>query len=297
MFTSLLLGKTPDDQVRRRVTTAFSMYLMALRPWSFSASLAPVALGNVLSWRETSAFSFTTFILTAIVVVSVHAAGNLVDTLHNKLKDNSAETETFTSKGIVRVGALLYFAACLGLIGIKFSSPAKIEHLAFLFFGGLSGSFLYTGGISPTKHPFGDLIIVVTFGPVAVLFSYVAQCGHFDFKPLVYAIPLALNTEAILHSKNARDLDQDKGEGVETAATMLGHRGSYVFYLFLLFTPYIIFSVLFVKGSFGFVLPLITFRAAFDLEKCFRERNLGTIPSRTAKLNAYLGLMYVLVNV
>lgn len=127
------------------------------------------------------------------------------------------------------------------------------------------------------------------------MFAYVAQCGHLDLKPVLYAIPLALNAEAIIHSENARDMERDKGDGMVTTATILGHQGSYVFYLILLFTPYIIFSVMLVKGSLRFVFPLITLRGAFDLEKCFRQRNMEVMHSRTARLNSYLAVMYILL--
>lgn len=298
MFTEFFKSKDTTDlhSLHQSSMKALGVYVAALRPYSFAASITPVALGCALSWREISSFSFSTFIFTVLVVVSVHAAGNLVRNYHKHLIAKSVGKETaLTSQGIVQVSVLMYFLACLGLVAVKCSSPAKIEHLALLFFGGLSGPFIYTGGISLEYHSLGNLVIVITFGPVAVLFSYVAQCGRFDFGPLLYAVPLALNTEAILHSENARDSESDKGAGVVTAATMLGPGGSYVFYLFLLFTPYIIFSVLLVKGSIGFILPMVTLRAAFKLEKCFRERQLGTVPSRTARLNAYLGVMYVLL--
>ena len=299
MFAGFFRRESSDAtdlaKLRQSFTRAVGVYVIALRPWSFSASLMPVALGSALSWRDTSQFSPVTFFFSAIVVVSVHAAGNLVKNYHDHLKSKSENETGLTLQGIVRVGVLLYFLACVGLLGVKCSSPAKIEHLAFLFFGGLSGSFLYTGGISLQYHSIGDLIIVITFGPIAVLFSYMAQCGHFNFAPMLYAVPLALNTEAVLHSENARDSERDKVDGVVTMATILGPSGSYVFYLFLLFTPYVIFSVLFVKGSLRFILPMVTVRAAFDLEKCFRERKMGTVALRTAKLNVYLGIMYVLL--
>ena len=140
-----------------------------------------------------------------------------------------------------------------------------------------------------------DLFIIVTFGPLAVLFCYVAQCGQFALKPVLYALPLALNAEAIIHSEKVRDMERDKERGAVTTATVLGRHGSYAFYLFLLFTPYIIFTAMLVKGSFGFVFPLITLRGAFDLEKCFRQQNMKEMPSRTARLNCYLAVIYILV--
>lgn len=67
---------------------------------------------------------------------------------------------------------------------------------------------------------------------MTVLFAYISQIGSIGsdesilyqviFKPLLYAIPLALNTEAILHSNNARDLEEDKKSGIVTLAMYLG---------------------------------------------------------------------------
>jgi 1,4-dihydroxy-2-naphthoate octaprenyltransferase len=82
------------------------------------------------------------------------------------------------------------------------------------------------------KSALGDLIIIITFGPITVLFAYLSQIGSIGtnqsyifeviLKPLMYAVPLALNTEAILHSNNARDLAEDKKSGIVTLAIYLG---------------------------------------------------------------------------
>ena len=292
MFGFLNLDANADNLLQRRLKSVLTCYLMALQPWSFSMSLAPVALGNVLSWRDKSQISLPILILSTIVVLSVHAAGNAV----HAYRDRRGKPENQSPNAMVQIGVFLYLLSCSAMLGVVCISPAKIEHLALLFFGGLSASFLYTGGWSAKTHgALRELLIIITFGPIAVLFSFVAQCGHFDLKPVLYALPLALNAEAIIHSANVKDMERDKGDGTVTTATILGHQGSYVFYLFLLFTPYIIFSVMLIKGSLGFVFPLITLRGAFDLEKCFRQRNVETMPSRTARLNSYLAVIYILV--
>ena len=131
-----------SDSLQRRIKSVFTSYLIALQPWSFSVSLAPVALGNVLSWREKSHFSLPIFILSTIVVLSVHAARNAVCAYHDSRR---GKTENQCPKAMGQIGALLYVLACVAMLGVMCSSPAKIEHLALLFFGGLSASFLYTG--------------------------------------------------------------------------------------------------------------------------------------------------------
>ena len=122
----------------------------------------------------------------------------------------------------------------MSFLTLLFFSPAKDEILAFIYFGGLSLSFMYTGGIGFKYLALGDLIIILTFGPITVLFAYVSQIGSVPsdssflseviIKQLLYAIPLALNTEAILHSNNARDHDEDKKSGIVTLAIYLGKK-------------------------------------------------------------------------
>lgn len=175
--------------------------------------------------------------------------------------------------------------------------------MAFIYFGGLSLSFMYTGGIGFKYLALGDLIIIITFGPVTVLFAYIAQIGTLSnentlfelvLRPLLFALPLALNTEAILHSNNVRDLQEDKKSGIITLAIHLGYTKSYILYVVLLFVPYLIFLSMGIIYSVYYFLPLITIFLAFNLEKDFRYRRLSYLPIKTAKLNLIFGLLYVM---
>lgn len=169
-----------------------------------------------------------------------------------------------------------------------------MEHLALVYFGGLSSSFLYTGGIGLKYIALGDLIILIIFGPISVIFAYMSQTGNINWALIYYAIPLALNTEAILHSNNTRDSESDQKVGIITLAILIGRTASHVLYALLLFTPYIIFIVLSFKSSLWFVLPLVTLPQAFKIEKQFRNENtLQGVPRQTAKLNFFFGLLYI----
>ena len=106
-------------------------------------------------------------------------------------------------------------------------------------------------------------------------------------------MPLALNTEAILHSNNARDLNDDKKSGIVTLAIFLGFTGSYILYILLIFVPYLIFLVMALKFSLIYLVPLATIKMAFNLEKDFRYNKLNFLPLKTAKLNLIFGLLYV----
>ncbi|XP_035916531.1 ubiA prenyltransferase domain-containing protein 1 homolog [Anopheles stephensi] len=282
----------------------FKTYLSALRPWSLSASLMPTLLGTTLAVRVHGyeSFGIFTFLCTVLTVVTVHCAGNVVNTYYDFVKgidDRKADDRTLvdhilSQDEVVTLGVLLYGAGCVGFVFLVYLSPAKLEHLALVYFGGLSSSFLYTGGIGLKYIALGDVLILVIFGPISVLFSYMAQTGYIEWATFLYAIPLALNTEAILHSNNTRDAESDKRVGIVTLAILIGRTCSYVLYAVLLFTPYVIFVVLGMKYSVLFLLPMVTFKQAFAIERQFRnESTLQKVPRQTAKLNLFFGLLYV----
>ncbi|CAM1324751.1 UBIAD1 (predicted) [Pycnogonum litorale] len=286
----------------KKLSSRFSAYVSALRPWSFSASLIPVILGAALAYKNFNTFSLIILLVTLFTAVTVHAAGNVVNTYYDYLKgidskksdDRTLVDNILTQDEIVHLGAILYGAGCVGFILLTFLSPARLEHLALVYFGGLSSSFLYTGGIGLKYIGLGDVIILITFGPVTVLFSYMAQCGQLDPITLLYAAPIALNIEAILHSNNTRDVECDKRAGMVTVAILIGRTASHVLYALLLFTPYIMFSVMAIHFSKWLLLPLITLPTAFNLEKQFRQGALLHLPQKTAKLNFYFGLFYII---
>ncbi|CAH0564363.1 unnamed protein product [Brassicogethes aeneus] len=281
-----------------------SSYFLALRPWSLSASLMPTLLGSTIAYKYPGSqdFNYLTLLLTMFTVVSVHGAGNVVNTyfdfvkgIDNRKSDDRILVDHILSKDeVVSLGALLYFAGCIGFILLAILSPAKMEHLALVYFGGLSSSFLYTGGIGFKYIALGDVLILIIFGPISVLFAFMSQTGHVEWSTMYYAIPLALNTEAILHSNNTRDSSADKKVGIVTLAILIGHTASHVLYAFLLFTPYIMFFVASLKYSKWFVLPLVTLPGAFKIEKQFRSKDIQSVPKKTAKLNLFFGVLYVL---
>jgi len=148
-------------------------------------------------------------------------------------------------------------------------------------------------GIGLKYVALGDVVILITFGPLAVMFSHAVQVGYLSVLPLVYAVPLALNTEAILHSNNTRDMDSDRQAGIVTLAILIGPTLSYVLYNLLLFVPYVLFCILATRYTISMALPLLTLPMAFSLEKLFRSRCYAKIPQKTAKLNLFMGLFYV----
>ncbi|XP_052795278.1 ubiA prenyltransferase domain-containing protein 1-like [Mya arenaria] len=286
------------DQLREH----FKRYLVALRPWSFTASFTPVALGSALAYKAVGHFSISIFLLTLITALSVHAAGNIVNTYFDYQRgidtkssdDRTLVDRILTPEDIQWLGMVLYSIGIIGFLCLCVISSAEMEHIALIFFCGLSGSFLYTGGLGLKYMALGDVIIFFTFGPVSVMFSFLTQAGEISAVTLLYAVPLALNIIAILHANNTRDTESDRKAKIVTTAILLGWTGSYVLFIFLLFVPYI----LLVQGglhiSKWMTLPVLTIQEAFNIERQFRSRQLHKLPQRLAKLNFLMGMLYVL---
>ncbi|KAK2144342.1 hypothetical protein LSH36_766g03113 [Paralvinella palmiformis] len=276
-------------------------YVIALRPWSFTASLIPVALGSCLAYKTLARFDVWIFLNSCVIALSVHAAGNLVNTYydykkgvdHKKSDDRVLVDELLTCNDVVTMSGVLYIIGCIGFVLMVLLSPARMEHLALIYFGGLSSSFLYTGGLGLKYIALGDLLILLTFGPVTVLFAYIAQGGPLSWGPILYTVPVALNTEAILHCNNARNMESDKEAGIVTLAILIGKTGSYILFAFLLFVPYIILIFLTTQLSLWFVIPFLTIFYAFRLEKMYREDKMLSLHKTTPKLNLLLGLCYI----
>ena len=307
--------------------------LSALRPWTFTASTTPVILGAVLSFRSEGVFRPDLLLITVGAVLSVNGAGNMVNSYFELIRktrpqpaqpggvgdvqredrgeslrrrqltgegkdgpaiDTSNADEVDPSK-LVNFAAYLYFFGmiCLWML-ITFSS-AKSEFLAGLFFGGLSSSFVYTGGVGLKYYILGDILVMFTFGPLAVLFSFLVQSGTLPLGPLLLALPLAISTEAILHSKHIRDMEADKCANTVSLAVLLGKQGSYFLFTMLLFLPYLIFVIFGTQYSLALGLPVLTMPYAFQLERKLREQGSSRVISvSAAKLNLAMSLLFII---
>lgn len=277
-------------------------YVAALRPWSFTASFTPVALGSTLAFKCTMEFSIISFVIACLTALSIHAAGNLVNTYYDYIRGIDSKTSDdktlvdmiLSPNDVARLGAIFYIFGCIGFLILTITTSARMEHLALVYFGGLSSSFLYTGGFGLKYIALGDILIIFTFGPLTVLFAYLSQCGHLSYVPMLFAIPLALNTEAILHSNNVRDIDSDHEAGIVTLAILLGKTGSYFLFTALLFIPFILFAVMGMHISKWMFLPMICIFEAFNLERQYMKGNLQILPHQIAKLNLLMGILFTL---
>ena len=295
----------------------FKLALRAARPWSFGATVAPVLYGTALAYAAEDAFSAPLLVLTLVTTLGVHAAGNLINTLYDFERgfDSAGSSDTTLVSGQLKPGqvaalarrayavaaaaAAPLLAAAVGLPVatrgvLALASRAPLGHLlGALGLGGLS-AFVYTGGPGLKYRALGDVLISLTFGPLLVGFAYLVQAGVAPgAAPLVASLALAAPIEAILHANNARDVDEDRANGVKTLAGMLGPARSKVLYRGLMAAPFALAAhAAWANGAFA-ALPLLAAPAALKLVGEFDAGDLRALPKRTAKYTMRLGLLLV----
>ena len=171
--------------------------LVAARPWSFTATASPVVLGAALAWRADDTFSPLRLGLALVTTLGVHAAGNLLNTLYdfkNGFDGTSSSDQTLVSGEMApaQVATLVRYAyaiAALAAAPLCVVSSAPPAAMLLMLAAGASSAYVYTGGPGLKYRALGDALISITFGPLLVGFSYLAQAprAHTSTPPPIRA--------------------------------------------------------------------------------------------------------------
>ena len=253
-------------------------WLISLRPWSFPASIGPIALTGALLHRPLSTTTYLTpttvtpipnllclsFVLCFIVVLSLHASANLFNTYYDFINGNDTK-DTADDRGLVdgtvSPNNVFYSAVSSLIVGGSAAIYLTMTCPALLYVVVLPAivlCVLYTANpFSLKKYALGDVTIFLMFGPllmigvsVAVTAAAAAATTTTDLDTvsdlafsirhdvLLYSIPMGLATVGILHANNARDVVADEAAGLNTLAMKFGTKGSYYFHCLLMALTY-----------------------------------------------------------
>lgn len=219
-------------------------WLVAARPWALPASSMPVVFGTSLAWIIGGApLSLPRFLWALVTMMILHTAANMLSDVFDDRRGLDRDV-TPVSGAIVR-GLLTgrrVLRGSLVLFAFGTASGLLLAHLtgtALLIVGALGVAI----GASYTllkACALGDLVVFLNFGLLGALGAWIVQTGSFSWLPVVWTVPMALLVPAILHANNWRDIRADTERRIVTVASLLGDRGSLVYYSLLLFFPFIL---------------------------------------------------------
>jgi 1,4-dihydroxy-2-naphthoate octaprenyltransferase len=225
--------------------SAVRIWLMAARPRTLPAAVAPVLVGTALAATE-GTFHALVFVAAMVGALFIQVGTNLSNDYSDARRGADAEDRLgpvrVTAGGLVPPRQVLiatYVAFGVAVLaGIYLIAVAGWELLAIGVASILAG-VLYTGGPRPYGYEgLGEVFVFLFFGIVAVAGSYFAQVQRVEWEAFALAVPVGLLASAILVVNNVRDLETDRRAGKRTLAVRLGRhrtRGLYAAMVYIAF--------------------------------------------------------------
>jgi len=211
-----------------------------LRPFSFPASVFPSLLGTaaaVAFHRREQGFAFAPFdaLLALVGCVAIHSVSNLLNDYFDWRSgldrlDNSGRMNPLVVGHITRSE----FLAILGVvsavaIGIAvYFLTRNGEAIAWVIAIGALSAWAYTAPpFNLKRRALGELQVILSFGVLMTLGSYLVQSGRFsshesELSVLLLSLPQSLLIAAILHANNHRDRRGDRRAGALTISHIVG---------------------------------------------------------------------------
>jgi 1,4-dihydroxy-2-naphthoate octaprenyltransferase len=218
--------------------------LLALRPFSFTASIVPAVFGGLLAYVLRGRFGVpffhfdaVGFALTIVGCVAVHSASNLVNDFFDYRSgvdqpDNFGAVNVLVRKAMdpihvtIEAAAAFALAALCGVILAVRAGDAKWPLVVLAVFGALSAYFYTAPPFSLKNRGAGDLQVMLSFALLMVFGAFYVQAHALVWAPFADAIPIGLLVVDILHINNLRDLPADRAAGITTLAIVLDERGA-----------------------------------------------------------------------
>lgn len=212
----------------KRVSPALA-WLLAIRPRTLSASVAPVAVGAALACYlgQFQALPALAALAGALLIqIGTNLANDVLDfrkgaDTPDRLGPTRVVAAGLLSARAVSWGAALSFGAATG-VGLYLVArggwPILVIGLASLACG-----YLYTGGPHPLAYRgLGDLFVMLFFGVVAVSGTVYVQALAWSLRAALLGVAVGALSVAILTVNNLRDVDTDAAAGKRTLVVRLG---------------------------------------------------------------------------
>jgi len=204
-------------------------WLLAARPKTLPAAIAPVLMGSALAYADSGwhAPSALVALLAAVCIqIGTNLANDYADFQRGSDTEDRLGPTRVTQAGLMAPGtvkrATVFVFGLAFVLGIylvfRGGWPIVIIGLASILFG-----YLYTAGPFPLAYNgTADLFVLLFFGPVAVGGTYYVQTLTITSPVIIAGLSPGLFSVAILTINNLRDIDSDRRANKKTLAVRFG---------------------------------------------------------------------------
>lgn len=265
-------------------------WLLAARPKTLTAALAPVLVGTAVAARFTE-LELAPALAVALGAILLQIASNFANDVFDFEKGADTEARLGPVRAVqaglltatqMKVGLGVVIVAALG-IGAFLTAVAG-PAIVLIGLASIICAIAYTGGPYPLGyHGLGDVFVFLFFGPVAVCGTTFVHLGSVPELAAIASIPLGLLSTNILVVNNLRDHLTDRAAGKKTLVVRFGPGFARWHYLLNLLVAYAVGIWPTVRGQVGVwgLLPLATLVPAASVWR-------GVAREEGAALNARL---------
>jgi 1,4-dihydroxy-2-naphthoate octaprenyltransferase len=266
------------------IPSGVRIWLMAARPRTLSAAVAPVLVGTALAGYF-HVFHPLRFIAALLGAIFIQVGTNLSNDYSDARRGADAEDRLgpvrVTAGGLVPpkqvlIATYLSFGVAV-LAGVYLVAVAGWQ-LLLVGAASILAGVLYTGGPKPYGYEgLGELFVFLFFGIVAVAGSFFVQVTHLDWEAFALAIPVGLLAAGILMVNNARDIDTDRRAGKRTLAVRLGRGQARTLFAGTVYLAFILTPITWLFGPTKpwVLLPWLTLSIAAQVVRTVRNRTDG----------------------
>ena len=300
----------PGERASRRwpPPSRVAAWVEIARPFSFTASIVPVAAGAALAAAH-GLFSWILFAAALVASVLLQIGTNVTNEIYDVRKGIDTIVSPRASHAIVK--GKVREAEAFSMVAASFAAAMAIGvwliavrgwTVALLGLVGLLAGFGYTGPPFAYKYrALGVPLVFVLMGPLMVVGSYYVVSGSFSWDAVALSIPVGLLVAAILHGNEWRDISEDARAGIETLSTRFGRRAAHMAYLALIVGAYVTLGLSVIAGTVPewtlltvLSLPLLVrVIGSSEVGASGQQRAIAMIDLQTAQLHAVFGALLV----
>jgi len=282
-------------------------WLLAARPKTLPAAVAPVLVGIALAIRD-GGFRLLPALAALVGALLLQIGVNLA----NDYFDHQRGVDTAERLGPVRVTqsgllppervrrGMIYTFVLASLAGLYLIAVGGWP-IIVIGMASILAALAYSGGPFPLgSHGLGDLFVFIFFGLVAVGGTYYVQTSALTPFVMIAATPVGLLITNILVVNNLRDIEGDARANKQTLAVLLGDRGTRAEYLLLAGLAYLIPLALSFTATLSpwillpwLTLPLII-RQGRRIAAGLSGRPLNDVLAATAQIALLFSLLFAL---
>ena len=245
-------------------TRTWRRWLLAVRPPTLTAAVAPVLVGTGLAVGD-GRFVAGSALAALAGAVAIQVGANLANDVSDFRKGSDTAERIgpprVTQLGLLTerqvVGGVWAAFAVAALCGVYLTAVAGWPVVA-IGLASIAAALAYSGGPWPFGYRgLGEPFTFVFFGPVAVAGTYFVQAGVLEAGPLMAALPVGCTVTAILVVNNVRDIETDRATGKRTLAVLIGRPATRALYAALVAGAYALVAALWLAGPFGHLVLLV----------------------------------------